>query len=318
VTDMRTRHRHALNINDSHQMNSGSLILVCVTFALLAVTAWSYWRIVGSILREWQRNDDYSAGQLVPLVALFLLWRERKNLRKCRLKPCWLGGIALVILAQATRFYGLVFMFQSIDNYSLALTIAGLVLMVAGRQVFRCVSWILLFLFLMFPLPGRVHNMISGPLQSMATTGAVFFMEAFGVRVSQQGNVMMLNQDTPLAVAEACSGLRMLTAFIIVAAFIAYMVKRSRLQKAVVLALSIPVAVICNIIRIFVTAVIMLHLSSEAADKFFHDFAGIVMMPIAVMLIFGELWLMEKLTLPETELKPDEIIAKKEKLSDKS
>ena len=293
-------------------MKSGSLGLVCVTFALLAVTAWSYWRIVASLFREWNINDDYSAGQLVPLVALFLVWRERKNLRKCRLKPCWLLGIALLILAQATRFFGLVFMFQSIDNYSLVLTIAGLVLMVADWQVFRCVSWILLFLFLMLPLPGRVHNLISGPLQSMATTGAVFFMEAFGVRVSQQGNVMMLNQDTPLAVAEACSGLRMLTAFIIVAAFIAYMVKRSRLQKAVVLASSIPVAVICNIIRIFVTAVIMLHLSSEAADKFFHDFAGIVMMPIAVLLIFGELWLMEMLTLPETELKPDEIVAKKQ------
>ena len=312
MTNKRTRHKHALNINDSHQMKSGSLGLVCVTFALLAVTAWSYWRIVASLFREWNINDDYSAGQLVPLVALFLLWRERKNLRKCLLKPCWMWGIALLIFAQATRFYGLVFMFDSIDNYSLVLTIAGLVLMVAGWQVFRCVSWILLFLFLMLPLPGRVHNLISGPLQSMATTGAVFFMEAFGVRVSQQGNVMMLNQDTPLAVAEACSGLRMLTAFIIVAAFIAYMVRRSRLQKAIVLASSIPIAVICNIIRIFVTAVIMLHLSSEAADKFFHDFAGIVMMPIAVLLIFGELWLMEMLTLPETELKPDEIIAKKE------
>jgi len=317
MVDSHFGRKHYTNIFGNKQIQNKLLILVTVVFMLLAVTVWSYWRIVASILREWQRNDDYSAGQLVPLVALFLVWRERKNLRKCLLKPCWLGGIALVILAQATRFYGLVFMFQSIDNYSLALTLAGLVLMVAGWQVFRCVSWILLFLFLMFPLPGRVHNMISGPLQNMATTGAVFLMEAFGVRVSQQGNVMMVG-GIPLAVAEACSGLRMLTAFIIVAAFIAYMVKRSRLQKAVLLASSIPVAVICNIIRIFVTAVIMLKVGSEAADKFFHDFAGIVMMPIAVMLMFSELWLMELLTLPETELKPDEIIAKKEILSDKS
>ncbi|HCO94494.1 MAG TPA: hypothetical protein DIU00_11175 [Phycisphaerales bacterium] len=312
MTDKRTRHRHALNINDSHQMNSGSLILVCVTFALLAVTFWSYWPVIGELVDDWQGSDDYSAGQLVPLVAIFLVWRERKKLRDCLLKPDWLGGIALLILAQAGRSYGLLFMYESGERYSLVLTIAGLVLMVAGRQVFRRVIWVLSILLLMVPLPGRVHNLISAPLQNMATTGAVFFMEAFGVRVSQQGNVMMLNQDTPLAVAEACSGLRMLTAFIIVAAFIAYMVKRSRLQKAVVLASSIPVAVICNIIRIFVTAVIMLKVSSEAADKFFHDFAGIVMMPIAVMLIFGELWLMEKLTLPETELKPDEIIAKTE------
>jgi exosortase/archaeosortase family protein len=96
------------------------------------------------------------------------------------------------------------------------------------------------------------------------------------------------------------------------------MIKRSRLQKAVILASSIPVAVICNIIRIFVTAVIMLQISTEAGEKFFHDFAGLVMMPIAVLLLFGELWLMEKLTLPESNKENDKIIAKIEKLSDKT
>jgi exosortase len=133
----------------------------------------------------------------------------------------------------------------------------------------------------------------------MATTGSVFLLEAFGTRVSQQGNVVMLNENTPMAVAEACSGLRMLTAFVIVAAFIAYMVKRSRQQKAVLLFSSIPVAVMCNIIRIFVTAVLMLLVSTEVGEKFFHDFAGLVMMPVAVLLMFGELWLLNKLIVPE-------------------
>jgi exosortase len=288
-------------------------MLGSVTFVLIAVTFWSYWPTIVALFKDLQRNDDYSAGQLVPLVAIFLVWRERKKLRDCFLKPCWSGGIALLIMAQMGWAYGLLFMFESAERYSLVLTIAGLVLMVAGWKVFRRVIWILLILFLMAPLPGRIHNMISGPLQNVATTGAVFLMEAFGVRVSQQGNVMMLNQDTPLAVAEACSGLRMLTAFIIVAAFIAYMVKRSRLQKAVVLVSSIPVAVICNIIRIFVTAVLMLHVSTEVGEKFFHDFAGLVMMPIAVLLLFGELWLMEKLILPESNKENDKIITKTER-----
>jgi exosortase len=310
MVNRRFHHKHALQISGKKQLQNKLLMLISVVFPLLAVTFWSYWRIEASIFRTWKINDDYSAGQLVPVVALLLLWRERKNLRECQLKPCWWGGIALLIVAQAARFYGLVFMFQSIDNYSLVLTIAGLVLMVAGWQVFRRLFWIMLFLFLMLPLPGRIHNMISGPLQNMATTGAVFLMEAFGVSVSQQGNVMMMNQDTPLAVAEACNGLRMLTAFIIVAAFIAYMVKRSRLQKAVLLASSIPVAVISNIIRIFVAAVLMVHVSGEVADKFFHDFAGLVMMPAAVLILFGELWLMNKLTLPEFNPEQDEVITK--------
>jgi exosortase len=254
---------------------------------------------MNSLFRNWQTNDDYSAGQLVPLVAIFLVWRERRALGQCLLAPCWWGGIALVLLAQAVRIYALLFVFGSVEPYTLVLTIAGLVLMVAGWQVFRRLLWILLFLFLMLPLPGPVHNTISGPLQRLATTGSVVLLEAFGVQVSQQGNVVVLGENTPIAVAEACSGLRMLTAFVMVAAFIAYMVKRPRWQKAVLLASSIPVAVICNIVRIFATAVLILHVSSEVGEKFFHDFAGLVMMPVAVLLLFGELWLMDKIVTPD-------------------
>ena len=318
MVENRIRKRHALQMSGKKHIQDKLLMLVSVTFMLLAVTVWSYWPTIVTLFKDWQGSDDYSAGQLVPLIALFFVWRERKNLRECLLKPCWSGGIALLVLAQAGRTYGLLFMYESAERYSLVLTIAGLVLMVAGWQVFRRVIWILLILLLMVPLPGRIHNMISGPLQNMATTGSVFLMEAFGISVSQQGNVMMLNQDTALAVAEACSGLRMLTAFVIVAAFIAYMIKRSRLQKAILLVSSIPVAVICNIVRIFVTAVLMLQVSAEVAEKFFHDFAGLVMMPAAVLLMFGELWLMNKLTLPESNPEQEEVIAKIKKCPGKN
>ncbi len=293
--------RDALQMPDKRDVSNDRLRLVSVVVALSAITAWSYWSTIVGLFKEWQRNDDYSAGQLVPLVALFLVWRERKTLAECALKPCW-WAMGLLMLAVAARAYGLLFMFESAERYSLVLTIAGLVLMVAGRQVFRSVFWIMPILFLMIPLPGRIHNMISGPLQTMATTGAVFVLEAF-IKVSQQGNVVTLNERIPMAVVEACSGLRMLMAFIVVAAFMAYMVKRSRLQKAVLLLSSVPVAVMCNILRLCVTAVLFLLASSELAEKFFHDFAGIVMMPAAVLLMFGELWLMDKLTVPEQDQK---------------
>jgi exosortase len=298
VENNRISRGHALLIAGGHHTQEHLLKLVLA--ALVLLTVWSYWPTIVSLFKEWQRDDDYSAGQLVPLVALYLLWRERKTLRGCLAKPCWWAGAGLLILALIGRIYGLLFMFESAERYSLVLTIAGLVLMVGGRQVFRIVSWILLFLFLMVPFPGRVHNLISGPLQRLATTGSVFLLEAFGVRVSQQGNVVMLDENTPMAVAEACSGLRMLMAFIIVAAFTAYIVNRSRLQKAVILLSSIPVAVMCNIVRLFVTGVLMLLVSTQAGEKFFHDFAGLAMMPVAVLIMFGELWLMDKLTLPES------------------
>jgi len=288
-----------LRMGGEGRASASWLKLIAVVVGLLAVTVWSYWPTIVSLFREWQRNDDYSAGQLVPLVAIFLVWRERKTLRDCSPKPCWLWGMVLLLLAQAARIYGLLFMFESAERYSLVLTVVGLVLVVAGWQAFLRLKWILLFLFLMIPFPGRIHNLISSPLQRIATTGSVFLLEALGVRVSQQGNVVTLNGKLPLAVAEACSGLRMLTAFIIVAAFIACMVNRPRLQKVVLLASSIPVAVLCNIVRISATAVLMVAVSADVAQKFFHDFAGLVMMPIAVLIMFAEIGLMDRLIIPE-------------------
>jgi exosortase len=284
------------------QASDCRLKLIALVLTLIAVTAWSYWPTMMNLFNTWQTDEDYSAGQLVPLVALFLVWRERNMLRQCLLVPCWWGGIALLVLAQIARTYGLLSFRSSPERYALILTVAGLILMVAGWQFFRRVLWILLFLFLMVPLPGRIHNLVSGPLQRIATTGSVLFLEVFGVRVSQEGNVVVLNGETPLAVAEACSGLRMLMAFVIVAAFIAYMVKRPRWQKAILLGSSIPVAVVCNMIRIFATAMLMLYVSAEVAQKFFHDFAGYVMMPAAVLLTFGEIWLMDKVVVPEPDL----------------
>jgi exosortase len=295
VTSHRLNRTDALGVLD-RDAPRGNLLLASAI--LIGLTAWCYWPTMAALFKEWQRDEDYSAGQLVPIVAVFLVWRDWKSLAACGLKPCWWGGIALLLLAQAARFYGLLFMFESAERYSLVLTIAGLVLLVTGWPVVRRVGWILLFLFLMIPFPGRLHNLISGPLQKMATSGSVFLLEVFLPRVGQQGNVVVLNEDTRIAVVEACSGLRMLTAFIIVAAFIAYMIRRPRLHKGVLLLSSIPVAVACNIIRILATAVLMLVASAELAQKFFHDFAGYVMMPVAVLLMFGELWLLDKLIVP--------------------
>jgi exosortase len=305
------RRRHARPAAGWDKLWNSREALLAAGALLLIVTAWTYWPTLVQLYKDWQRNEDYSAGQLVPLVAIFLIWWERKALATYKLTPCWWGGVLLLLLAQAGRAYGLLFMFESAERYSLVLTIAALVLMVAGRQVFRRLSWILLFLFLMVPLPGRVHNLISGPLQSLATTGSVLLLEVIGVRVSQQGNVVTLNQTIPLAVEEACSGLRMLTAFIIVAAFIAYMVKRPRWQKGLLVLSSIAVGVICNIVRILATALIMVFISVELGGKFFHDFAGLVMMPVAVVIIFAEIGLLDLLIVPDAPASGQVIVAAK-------
>ncbi len=269
-----------------------------IALSLTAMTLWSYWPTIVSLAKEWWRNEDYSIGMLVPPLALYFLWRQRKAFSQWRISPCW-WAIALVLLAQAARALGLLLLYESAERYSLVLTIFALVLLVAGWRVLLKVFWILAFLFLMIPLPGRVHNLITGPLQTMAATASVFILEVFGVMVSQQGNIIVLNDRVPLAVAEACNGLRMLTGFVVVAATIAYLANRPRWQKVTVIVSSIPIAIACNLARLCMTAVLYLVAGSQIAEKFFHDFVGLAMMPAAVLLIFGELWLLNKLVISD-------------------
>lgn len=266
--------------------------------ALLAALLWAYWPVLRSLLRDWRGDDDYSSGQLVPFAAFYLLWVDRHALARLRPSPCgW--GAAVILVAQAVRGYGVLFMFESAERYSFVLTIMGVVLLVAGRRVFRRGFWVLLFLFLMVPLPGRVHNRVSGPLQGLATSAAVFLLDLAGISVVREGHTVILNDSIPLAVAEACSGLRMLTAFVMVAWVFAGVIHRPRWQKAVLVLSSVPVAIVCNLIRIIVTVVLVLLFGSGVAERYFHDFAGWTMMPMAILMLVAELWLMGRLVVEE-------------------
>jgi len=308
----RTTVKSSLSASQINHVWPGALTIVLSAFVLIVILTWSYWPIGKELFIAWQSDDDYSAGQLVPFVALFLLWRERKVLAQCRLVPCWIGGVIVLFLAEAIRIFGLLAIRPSIERYALVLTVAGLIIMIAGWRVFRRIFWIVGMLFLMVPLPSMIHERVNVPLRSIATTGSVFLLEAFGATVSQQGNVMTINDNIPMAVAEACSGLRMLMAFVIVAAFVAYMVKRPRSQKAVLIISSIPVAVMCNILRLVATAVLFMFASAEVAQQFFHDFAGLAMMPAAALLLFAELWLMDRLIVPEPDSQQNQVIYRSE------
>ena len=64
--------RHSLGMPGRDQASDCRLKLIALVLTLIAVTAWSYWPTMMNLFNTWQTDEDYSAGQLVPLVALFL------------------------------------------------------------------------------------------------------------------------------------------------------------------------------------------------------------------------------------------------------
>jgi exosortase len=187
-------------------------------------------------------------------------------------------------------------MYISAERLSITLTIGALVLLLFGWQFFRKVATILLFLCLMLPLPNQVQAAVAQPLQRWATSSAVFCLETVGYEVVQEGNVIHIGESS-VAVAEACNGLRMVTAFFVISGLVILLVKRAWWEKLIVLLSSLPIALLCNTVRLSVTAIFFTALEGEHWEQVFHDFGGYAMMPLALAAVVAELWLLAQLTM---------------------
>lgn len=259
-----------------------------ITLSFLAITfVWCFWSTLVGLLREWRNDQDYSVGQIVVPIAIYMVWADRKVLSTLKVKPLFIG-YAILAVGLTCWLWGVANLHDSVQRYSLILVVAGLVLAITGPAISWRLKTPLAFLLLMVPLPGRVHNLISGPLQNTATASAFYVLELLGVTVTRDGNTLMLDHSVPIAIAEACSGLRMLSAFVVVSATFAMLTGRSSLIRAILLVSSIPIALFCNLVRLVATALLFLYTSSDLAERFFHDFAGWLMMPLAVILLIIE------------------------------
>ena len=76
------------------------------------------------------------------------------------------------------------------------------------------------------------------------------------------------------------------------------LVKRTWWEKLVVLISCLPIALLCNTIRLAITAIAFTIVSGDRWEKIFHDFGGYAMMPLALGAVVAELWLVSKLTVP--------------------
>jgi exosortase len=275
------------------------IVILAVSLLLIAFL-WSYWPELTDLWRLWQRSDEYSSGLLVPFLAVYVLWTRRHDLAQCEIRPSILWGLLAFLGAQAFRQFGLFFMYDSAERLSVVLSLGALVLLLFGWRILGKAFATLLFLFLMVPWPIGLQGAIAQPLQHWATSSAVFCLETAGYDVVRQGNIIDIG-GTAVAVAEACNGLRMVTAFFVISGLVVLLIKRPLWEKIVVFASSLPIALLCNTVRLTITAMAFTVLDGEQWEKIFHDFGGYAMMPLAIAIVVAELWLLRKLTTAPTQ-----------------
>jgi exosortase len=175
---------------------------------------------------------------------------------------------------------------------SFVFTLIGLVLLLLGRRVFQVLAFPLCFLFLMIPLPQSLVNVVAFPLQLTAADLAVNALYYIGIPALREGNIIHL-ANAPLFVAEACSGLRSLMALITLGVVFAYFFRKSFWERAILVASTIPIAILVNSLRVAITAVLTHYWGEAAAGGPVHELQGLITFGIAFLALMAEARLLQ-------------------------
>ncbi len=184
------------------------------------------------------------------------------------------------------------------DGLALLPYLAGLTLLYGGWQFLRWAWPSIAFLGFMVPLPYRIETAMGPPLQSLATASSTFLLQTLGIMAFAEGNIIELD-EARIGVAEACNGLSMLMTFIALSTAVALVVRRPLVDRLVLIISSIPVALLANIFRITLTGVLYDRVGGEAPSTFYHNLAGWVMMPLALVLYWIVIAVLSRLRIEE-------------------
>ncbi len=252
--------------------------------ALLPLLVLTYWTVVPGMVSDWNNDPNYSHGFLVPLIAGYFAWQKWPELKDLPTRPSNLG--LLVVIGSLLL---LIFGFAGTEYFtmrsSLVFLLAGIILFWFGWAIFKGLLLPVGFLFFMVPLPYIVYDAMAFPLKLLVAKFSVAALKLMGIAVLREGNIIMFPQ-TVLEVADACSGLRSLMSLLALAVAYAVFSQKSNLMRVIMVLSAVPIAIATNMFRVIVTGVLAQHYGAAAAEGFFHEFAGLAVFALAMILLF--------------------------------
>lgn len=289
--------------------------LALAALALVAVLPYAagygvYRRTLLQVLTDaWFNSQDstWQHGALVPFIAAYLAWLKRDRLAALPLKPSW-WGLVLMIFALACYFVG-----YKANNYyfgalGIQFLLAGAAAWLAGWRHLR----VLLFPWCIFAFAWPVRfleDSLGFQLRFFMVRCVDVVLRAVHVPVWKDGTSLIsaaseghpagewlkLNVDGP------CSGMRTLFALMLVSALFAYFRQRGWLRRLLLFATSIPLAILGNMVRLF----LLIGGSALFGQAFavgskgtevstFHFFAGVAVFVVEVVGMQGISALMDR------------------------
>ena len=238
-------------------------------------------------------SNDASHGKLIPWAVLGLLWLRRKRLVNS-VAGVWWPGLVGLGFALALHVAGFVVQQPRVSMVALFSGAWMLTGLVWGRETLKA-SFFPFFIFgFCVPMGGTFAQGLTLPLRLLAAKGAVFISkDLLDVSVVRVGTKLMDPHGVfgSFDVAAECSGIRSFIALLAITTIFSVLTMRSWWRRAVMIGSTIPLALICNVMRITTIILAANAFKTAAAGRFVDTYFGYVTYGVAI----GGVFLLERL-----------------------
>lgn len=249
---------------------------------LLAAAAWFQRQALADIINIGLRDQEQSHIFLAPLVAIWLLWLRRSRLRFVLLQPSLIGPI-VAVASWLLSWWGFESGTQIAWHAGAVFSLIGVLISMTGPAPLTLFAPVFAVLAFALPVPGEIRHSIALPLQDLATSVTHATLRLIGISAVKSGNILIINGEQ-VAVGEACNGMRMVFALSLVVYAFAFGSPLKPATRITLLILSPAIAIFCNVLRLVPTSLIFGYSDVKMAQKF-HDYAGWVMLPVAMVML---------------------------------
>lgn len=246
--------------------------------------------------------SDWGHAFAIPVISGYMIWRVRERILSTPRSVFW-PGLAPLLLGISCYFF---FSIGPVSNhmlqgFSAVLSLFGVVLLLLGPRMMRLLFLPIAYTVFAITYSRRVMIELTTKLQFVASQGAEVLLQVTGAvagfQVERSGNVLTVIESSgamhPMNVAEACSGLRMVIAFVALAGAVALLGTSLWWQRVALLLVSIPVAIFLNIVRVAVLGLLTL-VDPGLAEGEAHTLIGTLLLIPGFGLFMLIVWVLKK------------------------
>jgi exosortase len=263
---------------------------------------------------EWavRHQADWGHTLAIPFIAGYFVYLNRKKLLAQPFRTTWIGlvpivlGVGWYILCsvgpQAIKHH-------NFNGLGVGMTLFGIVLLFCGWRAMMVLLFPLAYLFIFGQtISDRFMDIVTFKLQDIAARGSHVILILMGIDTERMGNVLTVYFDgepRQLNIAEACSGMRMLMAFLALGVAMAYVMLKHLWQQIILVLMAFPTAIFVNMLRVVTLALLsMVDVNLAAGD--FHTFIGLIWLVPAFLIYLGCMWVVTNIVVEEDGSDSDE------------